>query len=275
MHTQNLVDEKVARSQKLSDVVGDGVFPHLFAEAERVRWRLIDIDWSAIDRSKVTPGLVALTRETARAEMTTSSATNALLKEFPDDVDFTQWLAVWLYEETKHPLVLMRWLHEFGVTFDSDNVLEGRQIYPFVQSPLGTLMMNVFSEILASQFYLTLYQHAPEPILKRIARNLAGDEARHSSHFFTFAKRTVERAEDRKAAISIVLKVMYFWLEMGVTHPVNLLVQRVTTPELSAVVQPEVWYESVAKARARMMHITSALVGRQLTCSNDLLAAMV
>jgi hypothetical protein len=275
MQTQTLDDVKVAANDKLNDVIGDGVFPHLFAEAERVRWRLIDIDWSTIDKSKVTPGLVALVRETARAEMTTQSATNALMKEFPDDVDFTQWLAVWLYEETKHPLVLMRWLHEFGVTFDSDNILEGRQIYPFVQSPLGTLMMNVFSEILASQFYMTLYQHAPEPILKHIAKNLAGDEARHASHFYTFAKLMVERADDRQGAIGIALKVMYFWLEMGVTHPVNLLVQRVTTPELAAVVSPEVWYESVAKARERMMHMTSALVGRRLTCSNDLLAAMV
>ena len=36
-----------------------------------------------------------------------------------DDVDFTEWVSIWFYEETKHPDALLRWLGSFGVTVDA------------------------------------------------------------------------------------------------------------------------------------------------------------
>jgi NAD(P)-dependent dehydrogenase (short-subunit alcohol dehydrogenase family) len=105
------------------DICADALCHQLFAEAERVRRRSADIPWSSLDPSRASPALVALVREAAFSELTTHSATRRFLQEFSDDVDFTQWIAVWFYEESTHPQVLMQWLHHFGERCSADAVV--------------------------------------------------------------------------------------------------------------------------------------------------------
>src|SRR5688500_9218311 len=75
----------------------------LFTRAEVVRWQMADIPWAGIERELITPSLTAMVRQLAIAELTTYAATRRFLQEFSDDIDFTQWMSVWFYEETKHP----------------------------------------------------------------------------------------------------------------------------------------------------------------------------
>lgn len=264
---------------QMRDVIGDGLFPHLFEEAEKVRWQMSDFDWDGIDRSVITPAWVALVREAALGELTTFNATERFFKDFGEDVDFTQWLSVWLYEETKHPFVMMRWLHTFGETFTSQSVLKGRETFPFMPSTIGTLATNIFSEVTASSIYLTLRAHAPEPVLQKVASRLAADEARHASHFYAFTKRQLSAIPDntpeKAKALQHVLRVLYFWLETDrVTHPVNLIMQRLTDPQFRDCIGPDAWHQTVRKAQARMLSISSTLLGRELRSISDVSNAL-
>jgi len=214
--TQTAADEP-------SDMLEGLLHYQLFTEAERVRWRMEDIPWSNIDRSKVTASSLALVRTIAFAELTTYAATRRFLQEFSDDIDFTQWMSVWFYEETKHPQALIRWLHEFGEKFSAGEMVRGRITAPFMKSRFGMLVTNVISEVNASAGYTVLYRMFKEPVLKQVVRHLGGDEARHATGFFAYARRAFERSkrvdEDRLEA----LKVLHMWLghNTSVQHPVN------------------------------------------------------
>ena len=50
----------------------------------------------------------------AFSENATYSATQRFLDAFFDDVDFSKWISVWFYEETRHPHVLVEWLRRVG-----------------------------------------------------------------------------------------------------------------------------------------------------------------
>ena len=215
--------------------MNDELHLRLALEAERVRWRLGDLDFGAVDTSRVRPGLVALVKEIAYSELTTFSATRRFLNEFEDDVDFTQWLAVWYFEETRHPQALGGWLARFGVVFDEADIRRGRVTTPFLRSRTATLVMNVISETVASAAYASLARTADEPVLRQIAKNLAGDEARHGASFVAYARRQIARAADADGADGAdgerraALKALWLWLgaDGAVRHPVNEMVLRV------------------------------------------------
>jgi hypothetical protein len=211
----------------MTDLVRDALCFELAREAENARWRVNDIPWAEIDRARVTPGWIALVRAVAFSELTTTSATQRFLSEFGRDVDLTQWISVWFYEETRHPQVLMRWLAELGSSCDEDFVLRGRATAPFMRSQVGTLVTNVISEIVASAAYAAMGSHCPEPVLARIARNLAGDEARHAASFYRYAERHLEASTDRAADRRDALKVLHLWVGDGeMRHPVHEFYER-------------------------------------------------
>jgi hypothetical protein len=252
-----------------------GIFYRLLDEAERVRWRMIDYPWSAIRKAEVSPSWRAVARETLIGELTTFSATERFFADFGDDVDFTQWLTVWLYEETKHPSAILRWLDAFGEKFDSRFMLQGRQTLPFMPSRMGTLATNVISEIVAAALYLTLSsQPTVEPVLQQICQNIGGDEARHAASFYSYAKKRLARSEDQTKDKLDVLKVLYFWitpeLNRRVGHPVNLLANRYQAdPSLHEAVPAEAIRSAVDNAYKRACRVFETLLGLQLRDPKD------
>jgi ferredoxin len=204
------------------------LFEVLAIQAEMVRWRLGDIDWSAIEPSVVPPDLRMLVREMAFSEHATYSATQRFLQDFYDDTEVTRWIALWFYEETRHPHVLMRWLEACGERFPQDFVQRARVSTPFMKSRTGTLVTNVISEVTAAHAYQTLARTSTEPVLAQIAQNIAGDEARHASSFYCFARARIEGAEKPDRERLDGLKVLSAWLSgsASVTHPVNQMLQR-------------------------------------------------
>jgi rubrerythrin len=204
------------------------VYRELLEVAESTRWRAGAVPWGSFRPELASPGLCAVVREMAFHEQATFSATQRFMQAFGDDADFTQWVSVWFYEETRHPLVLMRWAELAGVTFEASFVMRGRVSAPFMRSRMGTLATNVISEITASMAYLNLARVSAEPLLSALCRNIAADEARHSASFFRFARRRLEDAEDPERERLDAIKVLHLWLnESGsVTHPVNQTMER-------------------------------------------------
>lgn len=217
-------------------------FARLFGEAERVRWSLEALPWDRIDRARVTPELVELVREIAASEATTFSATQRFLHDFADDVELTNWIAVWFYEETKHPYVLMRWLEALGENQGTEAMRRARVTAPFLKSRMAMLASNIISEIVASTRYANLAERSPEPVLGEIAKNLASDEARHAASFYTFARQRIDQASEPDVERRDALKVLYLWLQEGdgVRHPVNLFRSTQTSAAAISAMQSRV-----------------------------------
>jgi hypothetical protein len=239
-------------------------FAELFREAERARWKLDDVPWHSIARDAVTPELAQLVADIAASEATTFTATQRFLQDFADDVAFTNWLAVWFYEETKHPHVLLRWLSEIGERPDLERMRRARVTAPLMRSRMATLASNIISEIVASARYMSLAEHSPEPVLAGIAQRLAGDEARHAASFFTFALRRLQTSPTADADRRDVLKVLYLWTSERdqMRHPVNMF--RSTQASAAAT----------TALQGRVVRTIGLLAGVPLRSADDVLAQL-
>lgn len=258
-----------------SSIYDDGLFYGLFAEAELVRWKMGEYPWASIRKGDVSPAWLAVARETLIGELTTFSATERFFADFSDDIDFTQWLTVWLYEETKHPSAILRWLDTFGEKFDSRFMLQGRQTLPFMPSRIGTLATNIISEMVAATIYITLAkQPGVEPVLAQICQNISGDEARHAASFYRYAQKYLRRSGQPAQDRLMALKVLYFWttpeLNARVGHPVNLLANRYQTmPLLQEAVPAEAIRSAIAATYRRSCRVFETLLGVQLRDLDD------
>lgn len=205
-------------------------------EAERVRWRMSDLAWDEIDERAVDDDLVKLVVAAVGAELGTFGATQQFLHEFGGDVDFTQWVSIWFYEETKHPQALMRWLSRFGVTFTPDEVLTSRPTAPFVKSHMGTLAINIIAEMQAAESYIALAEGTREPVLRDLATRIAADEARHAGHFFGFASRALADTAD-VSDWSTPLSILWLWLRRGelIQHPGQITMTKLRDDEAVSV----------------------------------------
>lgn len=204
------------------------LYPSVLDVAEAARWKLADLPWSSFDLAKATPALRAVVREMAYSEQTTFSATQKFMEAFGKDADFSQWISVWFYEETRHPLVLLKWLERAGEMQNDDFVMKGRESEPFMPSLIGTLVINIVSELVAAHAYLHMASGRLEPLLHATVQKLAADEGRHAASFFTFARRLLSTSRQPERDKLDALKVLHFWLNIGndVSHPVNQSMKR-------------------------------------------------
>ncbi len=251
----------------MKDVISESCFYRLFDAAEAVRWQMASIQWQSIDADKVTPAQIQLVREIAFSELTTMTATRRFLTSYADDSDFSQWLSVWFYEETKHPQVLLRWLHEVGEVVDESFMLRGRASAPFMKSKMGMLVTNIISEMVASSSYTLLSEHLLEPVLSSITAKLAADEARHAASFYEYARRHLDRCSDKLSERRDAVKVLYMWLQDNgqVSHPVNAFYSRNQVAMLELKLPQSM-------PRERIIAVIGGLVDLPLTMESDLLA---
>jgi ferredoxin len=222
-------DREMAMADAAPCEEGAPLFDALAAGAEAVRWALAGLPWNEFDPELAPAELRLVVREMAFSENATYSATQRFLDAFSDDVDFSRWVSIWFYEETRHPLVLLEWLRHAGERLSADFVLKGRVSTPLMRSMVGTLVTNVISEITAAQAYRYLASTSGEPVLGRLASLIAGDEARHAASFFRFARRQLARAADGALRERVRgLEVLHAWLggARHVTHPVQQMVER-------------------------------------------------
>jgi ferredoxin len=258
-----------------ASAAGLDLYASLSAVSEAVRWQLAELPWHALEPAAATPELRTLVREMAFSEHATYSATQRFLQSYYDDVELSSWLAVWFYEETRHPHVLARWLHALGERFDDDMVRRGRVSTPFMKSKIGTLVTNLISELTAAHAYAAMASFSPEPLLAAIARRIAGDEARHASAFFLFARRMLEREPDRSRAMLDALKVLHVWLDESgrVTHPINQMTQRLAGSETGARVVDDLALD-FGGVRRRATRLVGTLLELPLTEPGEVLALL-
>ena len=244
----------------MGDVGSELGYYRLLEASEKSRWTLSELGWDAIDKSKVTPELVEDIKVAAFGELTTFSATQSFMTLFHDDVDFSQWIAVWFYEETKHPLAFIKWLGRLGVATDEGLIHRGRQIAPMAGSKVEVLTSNICSEIVAHTSYRLLERSVAEPVLAEILRNVARDEMRHSNGFQYYCQKAIRESDDPARERLRALRVAWFLsqpLRDGVTqHPVFLTLPKmrhVDTDELERLLR-----ERIADRIAKMLDLDIA-----------------
>lgn len=252
---------------------GEVLYDGLVRESEQVRWSLADIPWADLRPELAPAPLRALVREMAFSEHATYSATQKFMQTFAQDSDFTQWLAVWFYEETRHPHVLEGWLERLGDAVGADFIGRGRVSTPFMKSLTGTLVTNVISEITAAHAYQTMAAAVREPVLAAIARRISGDEARHASAFFRYADRRIASASDPERERLDALKVLHFWLNDSgqVTHPINQMLERLGASSDGA---GDALAFDLTPVKRRVTRLCGLLVDLPLTRPEDVLAAL-
>lgn len=256
----------MSRPEQPPDYLAGLAYLPLLEAAEGIRWKLSDLPWDCFDPAKATPGLKAVVREMAFHEQATFSATQRFMQAFGDDLDFSQWVSIWFYEETRHPLALLRWLQLAQETVDPAFVIRGRVSAPFMRSRMGTLVTNVISELTAAQAYLALAGAAPEPLLGKLSQRIAADEARHAASFFSYARTRFERSTERERDRLDALKVLHFWLNesQSVTHPVNQTMQKLQALEQDSAVRLD-W----PSLRTRICAVVGLLVELELPRVED------
>jgi ferredoxin len=247
------------------------LYPTVMNVAEQVRWKVSDLPWDRFDPAKATPELKAVVREMAYSEQTTFSATQKFMAAFGKDADFSQWISVWFYEETRHPLVLLEWLKLAGEVHDDDFVQKGRESEPFMPSLVGTLVINIISEMVAAHAYLHMASGRLEPLLYATVTKLAADEGRHGASFFTFARRLIETSANPERDRLDALKVLHFWLNIGndVSHPVNQAMKRLE------VLLPPLGAPPFVPPNDRIAQVIGALTGLQLNSAAELQSTML
>jgi rubrerythrin len=213
---------------QVNDSFNELAYYSLFDIAERSRWFMTALPWDSFDASKCTPELISTVKTMTLGECTTFSATRAFMDLFVDDLDFTQWLAVWLYEETKHPQALVKWLSVAGEKVPGQHLLDAREITPMTQSKVEMLTFNIVSEIVAAALYLNVAKTVEEPLLKEILLRLGKDEQRHSIGFEHYCKDYIKNAEDPISEKLRCLRSAWVFLqdEAFVQHPVYITLHR-------------------------------------------------
>jgi hypothetical protein len=231
----------------ITDVSGELGYYDLLGLSEKARWDFHELPWDGFDLDALSEDTIHNVKTAAYGELTTFTATESFMKLFRSDIDFTQWLAVWFYEETKHPLALIRYLARLGIPTDDSFIHAGRKITPMVEDRVVMLVSNICSEIAANTLYNQTNKLVQEPLLNEIFRNLGRDEMRHSNGFQFYLRKTLKRAEDLDAERIKALRMTWFLVDPGshgVTHhPVYLTVRQlrgVDGPAMERLIQEKI-----------------------------------
>jgi ferredoxin len=254
-----------------------GLYDQLARESEGVRWHLAEVAWDRLAPERAAPSLRALVKEMAFSEHATYSATQRFMQTFAADVQFTQWLSIWFYEETRHPHVLTAWLRRIGAppADENDFVIRGRVSTPFMKSKMGTLVTNIISEVTAAAAYQTMARFCGEPVLAEIAGFISADEARHAASFFRFARHRLESAEDPARERLDALKVLHFWLNemQQVTHPVNQMLERLRSDTTGSEALSALSFD-FGSVKRRVISMVGLLIDAPLRTPEDVFPAL-
>jgi hypothetical protein len=214
---------------KASDSFNELSYYELFDVAEKARWEMTALSWDKFDATKVDESLITLVKHMTIGECTTFSATRSFMDLFAEDLDFTQWLAVWFYEETKHPQALTKWLALAKVKITEQELLDARKITPMTESQVEMLTFNIVSEIVAAALYNTYARDVKEPLLQEIMTWLGKDETRHSVGFEHYCKAYIAVSDNPQQERLRALRAAWAFMQDDsfVEHPVYITLNRV------------------------------------------------
>jgi hypothetical protein len=206
------------------------LYPDLFRDLEKSRWNMAsDIPWQSFDASRLTDEQAITIKMNAITEWSALPATEMFLRDNQDDSDFSAFMSIWFYEEQKHSLVLMDYLHRFRPDLVPTEAELHAVRFPFDPAPaLETLMLHFCGEIRLTQWYRRASEWHTEPVIKKIYDTISKDEARHAGAYFRYMKRAIEKVGgEAKLAFAKIGVLMASSGKSGKPlHPTNLHVNK-------------------------------------------------
>jgi len=206
------------------------LYPDLFRDLEKSRWNMAsDIPWQSFDASRLTDEQAITIKMNAITEWSALPATEMFLRDNQDDSDFSAFMSIWFYEEQKHSLVLMDYLHRFRPDLVPTEAELHAVRFPFDPAPaLETLMLHFCGEIRLTQWYRRASEWHTEPVIKKIYDTISKDEARHAGAYFRYMKRAIEKVGgEAKLAFAKIGVLMASSGRSGKPlHPTNLHVNK-------------------------------------------------
>ena len=206
------------------------LYPELFRDLEKSRWNMAsDIPWQSFDPSRLTDEQAITIKMNAITEWSALPATEMFLRDNQDDSDFSAFMSIWFYEEQKHSLVLMDYLHRFRPDLVPTEAELHAVRFPFDPAPaLETLMLHFCGEIRLTQWYRRASEWHTEPVIKKIYDTISKDEARHAGAYFRYMKRAIGKVGgEAKLAFAKIGVLMASSGKSGKPlHPTNLHVNK-------------------------------------------------
>ena len=211
------------------------LYPEIFKSLERIRWNSADdIPWDSFNPALLTDEQALTIKMNAITEWAALPATEMFLRDNVNDSDFSAFMSVWFYEEQKHALVLMEYLHRFRPDLAPTPAELHAVRFSFDPAPaLETLMMHFCGEIRLNHWYRCAMEWHTEPVIRQIYQLISRDEARHGGAYLQYMKRALLNLGDR--ARSAFAKVGVLMASSGRSgkplHPTNLHVNKTLYPE--------------------------------------------
>ncbi len=187
------------------------LFGRFFANHERVLWKLGDIPWDRIDRRQVDEPTLAAVRGAMLVESHNPVFASTLLGKFRNNLEATNFLAIWTYEEFKHFAGLRAYLEateamppaelarELGVT------RAGEWIIPDRYTDLMMATYAMVQELVTGIFYKNFAMRVQEPVLRTLLAETGKDEYRHCQWYFEFAKGLLDADRSRLDEVDATL----------------------------------------------------------------------
>ena len=162
-------------------------------------WDMNDIDYSKIDRTKITPDLVMVVKAAALVEYNAVAYSSYLERVFADDPAFQEMSRCWATEEVQHGKSLGKWAETVDPTWSLERAMakfrEGYKIEHLNNttsirgSRTGEMVARCMVETGTSSYYSAIGTSIDEPVLKEICAKIAGDEFRHYKLFYDTLNR--------------------------------------------------------------------------------------
>ncbi len=264
------------------------LYPELFKSLEAVRWNMHkDVPWHEFDASKLSAEQARTIKMNAITEWAALPATEMFLRDNRHDADLSAFMSVWFFEEQKHALVLMEYLHRFCPDLAPSEAELQAVRFEFDPAPvLETLTMHFCGEIRLNHWYRCAAQWHAEPVIQHIYSLLAQDEARHGGAYLQYVKKYLSVLGDR--AHPAIAKVGMLMASARRTdkplHPTTLHVNEALFPRdtvQSRLPDPlwlERWLDTQIrfdkswenKVVERILHNLGLLLGRTFASLQDL-----
>ncbi len=192
----------------------------VFRQYEGTHWKISDIDFAAIDKTRVKPEYLTLVKSAVMGESNVIAAVHGFLNEFPDDYDFSSFAVVWGYQEVQHHYAFTAYLNALGEHIPYSAVASMRAPYDPGTRPAATLATNVISELTVNTVYKAVAKWVDEPVLQVLLKNASLDEAHHAREFIHYTKKRLDEHPDELAS---VLETVYFYTaDDRIKHPVGI-----------------------------------------------------
>lgn len=244
------------------------LYDTLFNKYERIRWNLgTDIDWDGIRQDKLTPFQKDTLRLICMTELGALFATEAFIRDFYNDIDFSCFVSIWYYEEMKHCLVLKRYLSEIGIEINEDELQHLRMTIPPGDRET-ILMIHFLSEHRLAMWYRGIAEWLEEPVIKDIFYRIANDELRHANGYFEYMKKDLAKSPAGLYGYLRAAKLMLNPKAPVDTHAVTLTgtTDLLDEPHYMLGVEANLKLDNSRPAtERRVFALLSALAGQRIT----------